>query len=251
MPVADGQNVDYSLLYPQLSPYGGQSGSRSAPDELRYMPRSVSQPSTPNYFQPRFEEIEPQPFQLPRSPTYPPTGRRRMHSDTGVQDAAFADEQEFRLFVEATAGLGPEQAFRDSHSHPSSSSFPQQRSWNTGHSASPASPSGELVSPLEGTPTTLRALRHLAQMPQASSESLRQRLHISPSGLDPWLQPPRRMSSSAISPVDPVDDLPSDDEPPDYASSQAQAQAGQRVEAARRAQELQRRWEEGGSARVP
>ena len=44
-----------------------------------------------------------------------------------------------------------------------------------------------------------------------------------------------------------ADSLPIEDELPDYAASQAQAQAAQRVEATRRAQELQRRWQASGS----
>lgn len=246
-----GQVVDYSLLYPQLSPYEPLFSSRSAPDELQSKPRSVSQPSTPNHSQQRFEDVEPHPNRLPRSPTYPPAGRRRMQSHTGVQDAAFADEHEFRLFVEATAGLGPEQAFRSLHPHPSSRFVECQRSQNHDRSGDCTSPTEELVSPLEETPTTLRALQHLAQMPQASSEPPRRRLQAAASGLDLWLQPPTATSTTDVSPVEPVDDHSMYDELPDYASSQAQAQAGQRVEAARRAQELQRRWHQSGGARMP
>ncbi|KAK0336922.1 hypothetical protein LTR02_007830 [Friedmanniomyces endolithicus] len=87
-------------------------------------------------------------------------------------------------------------------------------------------------------------------MPLASTQHSRQRLQTSASGLDLWLQPPSRpMSAGAVSHSDDEDDdtndeMPPDDELPDYAQSQAQAQAHQRAGAARRAQELQRRWHE-------
>lgn len=279
----DDQSVDYSLLYPQMSPYDGQLSSYSAPDELEHMrQRSVSQPSTPNYFYQPYNEHEPQPMQLPRAPTYPPSGRRHMHSDTGVQDAAFADEEEFRLFVEATAGLGPEQAsrhsrsisrredfrlfveataglgpeqaFRHSQSHSSSGSSQRRRRQRNDHRR--AAPPEDPVSPLEETPTTMMALQQLAQMPQASDAPPRQRLQTSTSGLDLWLHPPGASPSAASTypmralDVDLVEDeFSHDDELPDYASSQAEAQTAQRVEAARRAQELQRRWQQSGGAR--
>jgi hypothetical protein len=49
-----------------------------------------------------------------------------------------------------------------------------------------------------------------------------------------------------VSPIEPVGGLDDgEDELPDYAASQAQAQEVQRVAAARRAQELQRKWRAG------
>lgn len=285
------QRVDVSLLYPQLSPYDDRSSIHSAPDTLQHV-RSASQPSSPNYMQLQHSarSDEPHPLQIPRSPTYPPAGRRRMHSASGVQDAAFADEHEFRLFVEATAGLGPESAFRHPHSQSSSGSSQRQQSIEhnsrrnerngNGNARSPParSASDHIVSPVEETPTTMWALQQLAQMPQASSQSAaprRQRLETSASGLDLWLQPPSAATSPPVpgftlppapsstppparnftSPVPPdfgmydEEPEPDDDELPDYASSQAQAQAAQRVEATRRAQELQRRWQQAGGRR--
>ncbi|KAK5136390.1 hypothetical protein LTR08_003516 [Meristemomyces frigidus] len=257
-----------------MNPYHSQFGMSSASDEMQHVPRSVSQPNSRNWFPRSYDRDDPQPGQLPRSPTYPPTGRRRMHSDTGVQDGAFADEMEFRLFVEATAGLGPEQAFRNSTHQPSPVSIRRPHSWDDDHYSSRASPSEELVSPLEETPTTLRALQHLAQMPrashepqrqatltalqqlaqmpQASSDQPRQRMQASASGLDLWLTSADDSASPEHDYVDSGDEehLP-DEEPPDYASSQAQAEASQRAEAARRAQELQWRWQSRSGGRGP
>ncbi|KAK3706115.1 hypothetical protein LTR37_012942 [Vermiconidia calcicola] len=86
---------------------------------------------------------------------------------------------------------------------------------------------------------------YLAQMPEGRHGVQRERLHTSHSGLDLWLEPPRL--GDEISDVSPEDEH--DDELPDYAESQAQAQAHQRVEAARRAQELQNRWQQSGARR--
>ena len=249
----EGQAINFSLLYPQMSPYDECFSAYSAPDELPHIPRSVSQPSSASYSQQRFEESEPIPMQFPRSPTYPPAGRRRMHSDSGVQDGAFRDEEEFRLFVAATAGLGPETACRhNSRSYQSSSSSSQrQGSRNSPQAGNHTSFANEMVSPLEETPTTLFAYHQLAQMPLAvdlTQRPRRERLQTSPSGLDLWLQPPNTASQPVFaidaSPLEPSEDylLPSDDELPDYASSQAQAHAASRVEATRRARSLQRRW---------
>ena len=68
--------------------------------------------------------------------------------------------------------------------------------------------------------------------------------------LDDWLSRSARAASSTgdVSPLE--ESFGFDDELPDYAESQAQAQAGQRAEAARRAQELQRRWIESGARRA-
>ncbi|KAK3636933.1 hypothetical protein LTR56_012593 [Elasticomyces elasticus] len=214
---------DTTLLYPEMSPYADRM-----PSDPARGPRAVSQPSSPSYFQTRFQESEPPFMQIPRSPTYPPAGRRRMHSASGVTDAAFQDEEDFRLFAAATAGLGPEQAFRQPNSPIRSRSSPQP------------------VSPEEQTPTTMRALQHLASMPLASTQQSRSRLQASAGGLDLWLQPPSRPRSPD---EDSDDELPPDDELPDYAQSQAQAQQHQRAEAARRAQELQRRWHASGGNR--
>lgn len=275
------QSVDVAMLYPQMSPYDGRHSSYSAPDEMEFVPRNVSGPSSPNYLRTEHLDAEPLNLQIPRSPTYPPAGRRRMHSASGVQDAAFADEEEYRLFVEATVGLGfgqdqasrpsilPQQPLNPQH---------QQRFRHSESTVPRATSSHDDVSPLADTPTTMRALTELAQMPQGSNISNRQRLQTSASGLDLWIQPPSATSPNAVAtasalpyrsmpsqapasaPVyymdDPINHLINDqtddlidDELPDYAESQAQAQAATRAEATRRAQELQRRWRETGARR--
>ncbi|KAI6881332.1 hypothetical protein KC318_g16598 [Hortaea werneckii] len=185
-----------------------------------------------------------------------------MYSDSGVQDDAFRNESDFRLFVEATAGLEPEQPpkSKPASSHYPSDTFPPLQA--------PSSQLHDIVSPVAETPTTLHALQGIAQMPKSVSPPRRHRQHETPS-LDPIafdlslhsaippssrVRPPTPRSSCSTfgggagdSPFSSDED--DDEELPDYAASQAQAQAAQRVEAARRAQELQRRWEEGAKRR--
>lgn len=226
--------------YPQLSPY------HVADD---HVPRSVSQPNTPSFY-PRTQQQhleEPAPLNIvPRSPTYPPASRRRVRSATGTGDSNFTDE-EFHLFVQATAGLGPEQSYRN----PNSPHNPLDGEETRTRSEFVARSDLNTISPEQGTPTTAWALQQMAQMPYGTyvpqqqdgvyTPPIRRRLEPSSSELDLWLQPPSATSD------DNYDVSPIEDELPDYASSQAQAQAEQRIEAARRAQELQRRWRESHS----
>ncbi|RMY18300.1 hypothetical protein D0867_05428 [Hortaea werneckii] len=232
----------------------------------RSSPRSISQPNTPSHLQTRFEESQPVPMPslgIPRSPTCPPTGRRRLHSDSGVQDDAFRNESDFRLFVEATAGLEPEQPPKskpDSSHYPSHTFSPPQDRFSQPH---------DIVSPVAETPTTLHALQGVAQMPKSVSPPRRHRQRETsprdPIAFDLSLHSAVPVSSR-VRPLTPgssssttfggaggdspfSSDEDDDEELPDYAASQAQAQASQRVEAARRAQELQRRWEEGAKRR--
>ncbi|KAK3055485.1 hypothetical protein LTR09_003405 [Extremus antarcticus] len=259
-----GTAVDVSMLYPQMNPYTNSNrqsshSTHSAPEELeRYHNRTVSQNSAPGYLDPSSHSDFAPPMNAPRSPTYPPAGRRRMHSATGLGDAAFADEAEYRLFVEATAGLGPEQSFRpfDPVSQfPVSPLSPSPRRTQSERISTigPASPR-DIVSPLSETPTTRFALQHLAQMPHGSTHPSLEPLQTTHSAVDMWLQPP------SAEPLDFIDeqfaaldlDLDDDhlnDELPGYAESQAQAQQHQRAEAARRAQELQMRWQMSGGRR--
>ena len=246
-----GRQVDVSRLYPPSSPYEqSRLSTHSAPDELEHRHlHYVSQSSVPGYMvlSSPSPHDDPVPMSLPRTPTYPPSGRRRMHSATGVGDAALADEEEFRLFVEATAGLGPEQAHREPPSHHlaySAHGPPQQEIPPTSRSHT----TGDLVSPLGETPTTMFALQQIAQMPEISPRTQSEPRRTSFTDLDRWLQAPG--TSMAIPDVSPVEDTPEDDdELPDYAQSQAQAHDRQRAEATRRAQELQRRWQQSGSRR--
>ncbi|GAB1743071.1 hypothetical protein NU219Hw_g8764t1 [Hortaea werneckii] len=196
---------------------------------------------------------------IPRSPTCPPTGRRRMHSDSGVQDDAFRNESDFRLFVEATAGLEPEQPPK---SKPASSHYPSDTFPHHDRSSQPY----DINSPIAETPSTLRALQGIAQMPKSASPPRRHYRQHETSPRDPIifdlslhsavppssrLRPPLESSSTTFGGAgnSPLSSDEDDDELPDYAASQAQAQAAQRVEAARRAQELQRRWEESAKHR--
>lgn len=197
-------------------------------------PRCVSQPNTPSFYphtQQRDPDHRPPMDTLAGSPTLPGAGRRRAQSATRTGEANFTDE-EFHLFVQATAGLGPD------YESPSSA---EDRTVN-GHAPGSSS---------SATPTvqgSTWALRQTEEMPYdyfvphqqelMANRSQWQRLEMSSSTWENWMQPP-----SAL-PDNEHDVSPIEDELPDYASSQAQAQAEQRVGAARRAQELQRRWRE-------
>jgi hypothetical protein len=246
------QPANSSMLYPQLNPYSSNdrlsiSSSYSAPDDLEYHhSKNLSQTSGPSRLYPPMSDDDRLPMSVPRSPTYPPAGRGRMHSATGVGDAAFADEQEFRLFVEATAGLGPEQFWKNGDS-PTISSPRRTRSERVPQVNIHPAAQREMVSPLSDTPTTRYALHQLAQMPEGSPHLQPQRSY---SAFDERQQSSYHSNDEFdISPLDEFEDRPPDDELPDYAESQAQAQQHQRAEAARRAQELQMRWQLSGARR--
>ncbi|KXT04692.1 hypothetical protein AC578_2118 [Pseudocercospora eumusae] len=220
-----------ALLFPQAGTHEDRRSTYSALDQLQHYPRSVSQPNTPRAVPSVLSEDmnEPPWGMIPRSPTYP-SARRRPRSTTNIGDGTFTHAEDFHLFVQATSGLAPEQSLRDAASgvaaHDDRSTAP-----NVEHVE------GEtMISPgTTQTPTTLFALRQLAQMPEGShTPPLRpepRRLTTEPpdtrhSGVDVWLQPPSATWEDDESNAE-------DDELPDYAESQAQAQAAQRVEAAR------------------
>ncbi|KAI7368094.1 hypothetical protein KC354_g2928 [Hortaea werneckii] len=177
-----------------------------------------------------------------------------MYSDSSIQDDAFRNESDFRLFVEATAGLEPEQPPKPK---PAPLHYPSSTSPHQYGSSRPY----DIVSPVAETPTTLRALQGIAQMPKSVSPPLQQReassidpiafdlsLHSAVPPSSGFRPPPGSPSTFADARDSPLSS-DEDEELPDYAASQAQAQAAQRVEAARRAQELQRRWQEGAKRR--
>ena len=248
--------IDPSLLYPQLSPYDPPGSAASAPDQLQHFPRSVSQPDTPFYHQTAFDDAELNIRAVPRSPTYPPaTSHRRPNRASNRHDAAFDDEQQFRLFVEATAGLGPDPTL--GHSSSSSASSLEQLAPSARGRGPRQTATRALSSPTNETPTTMQAFAHVAQMPgsRSMSEAHRQRHQASAAGLDLRLPPsppvterrqqehaPPSISTAPPTWIEVPEVSPIEEELPDYAASQAQAQAAQRVEALRRAAELQRRW---------
>lgn len=238
--------MDVSRLHPQIRPYNDRLSTISAPDELEFhYARSVSQPSVPQATGAHNIYDLPS-LGIPRTPTYPPTGRRRIHSATGVTDAAFADEHEFRLFVEATSSL----TLHPQPELPAHSSQRRRPGYDDPPPLTRPVTTGDIGSPVQETPTTMYALRQLAQLPQTSHQWPGQRMQTSASGGDLWLQPPAvSMLAHSEAILGDVDQEDFDDELPDYAESQAQAQAHQRVEAARRAQELQQRWQQSGARR--
>lgn len=241
-----------------------------------------------------------------------------------IPDTTFADEAEFQLFADATAGLGgfDEPGFRSSPSRDASSQYlpsqsnrrrrgildnpePFVEEYRSGADYPRGAPR-EFVSPLEYPPITPTSSQHLAQIPQATT-TRRARAGSRPAStiftgaamvdIDPFM-PPARPTSTAVPTIegssrtrmttsprtrgavqsmavgyddasfgygyddgrdfegreldfilDEEDELDPDDELPDYAQSQAQAQAHQRIEATRRAQELAMRWHLSGSRR--
>ena len=243
-----------TLLYPQMSPYS-QHEDDIGHTTFDYYPRSVSQPVTPWLGDATTATLD-------TNATALPTHRSAAESDFSnigfsTSDAAFNDEHEFRLFVEATAGLGPAASI-DDHMFGANLSGSQPVDIRASRRAGTQS----MVSPIAETPNTVQALQHLAQMPQSTPDShpVRPNLERFGSNFDDWLQSPPQYprlaqqhsmpQMSANAPLygwqDIADALPIEDELPDYAASQAQAQAAQRVEATRRAQELQRRWQQSG-----
>lgn len=223
--------------YPQMSPYNNRLSTYSAQDELeRHETRSMTQSSGLGYVFLSSPD-DPSPISFPRSPTYHPTVRRRVQNATAVDDAALVDAEEFHLFVQAIAGLGPEDAFPGVDPYPNLSRGRQRIVPRAPirHTTSP-----EIVSPIEESSMTIQAMRQLAQMPDGSQSYL--------STFDLQSQPFGATDVvSEVSPLEGFDDF--EDELPDYEESQAQAHARQRTEAARRAQELQRRWRQTGSRR--
>ncbi|KAH9834264.1 hypothetical protein Tdes44962_MAKER08681 [Teratosphaeria destructans] len=309
-PGLGGSKVDFARLYPAVGPYDdGRSTSCSAPDDLQSRVRPVRQPIYPDYRQTEPRSVPPYLRQaFPRSPSYPPAGQRRTHRAFGVGDAAFEDEEEFRLFVQATVGLSPELSQRPQTTYSSWSPTRTQRSVSDVLSggACRRERDEQVLSPTTDalSPATARAFQELSLIPrsahrpparqdtmiayqqvptmpemlqpqqphcqqpeylpqyQGQRQSPRERptLQTMASAPNLWVRLPDAApeSSPQVSPIDledcadfappsPLSD--DDDELPDYAASQAQAQARRRVDAARRAQELQRRWRESGGAR--
>jgi hypothetical protein len=228
--------MNATLLYPQMSPY-------SQPDDdighttFDYYPRSVSQPVTPRLGETSTAAHE---TYATAFPSHGPAAENEFNS-TGFStgDAAFNDEHEFRLFVEATAGLGPIASI-DDQMFVSNLSGSQPVDIRASHRAE----THPFVSPVAETPNTVQALQHLAQMPQGTHDPqpARPELQRFGSNFDDWLHSspahPRLAQQhsmpqmSAHAPLgswqDIADSLPIEDELPDYAASQAQAQAAQR-----------------------
>ncbi|KAF2768801.1 hypothetical protein EJ03DRAFT_374981, partial [Teratosphaeria nubilosa] len=312
-PGSGGSKVDFARLYPAVGPYDDVRPSPcSVSDDLQSRIRSVRQPLYPDYRQIEPRSVPPYFGQVcPRSPTYPPAGQLRTHRAFGAGDAAFEDEEEFRLFVQATVGLSPELSQRPQTTYSSWSPTLTQRSTSDGLSSTECrrQRDEQVFSPTTDTlsPATARALQELSLIPYSARRTTArqdtmiayQQVPTMPEMLQPqqphcqqqeyvpqyqeqreqqqlprrrptlqtmasapnlWLQLPDAVPESPprVSPID-VDDYASfappspltddDDELPDYAASQAQALARQRVDAARRAQELHRRWRESGGAR--
>lgn len=194
----------------------------------------------------------------PKASTYPP-----LHSDETIStsatpiDAVFSDAEDFSLFAQATAGLGPD------------SLFLEPEPIKSDHGDDDPDKDEDLLS---ANPPPQFPVFALPRRPHSPSEPFRSRTPTAVSSQVPRVPsttniqrlqtPPQRSASitteSTPLPHPPIDHLvastahdpwaddgpPPDDELPDYAASQAQAHASQRAEATRRARELQMRWQQ-------
>lgn len=231
--------INDGLHHLQTSPYNNRLSIYSAPEQLEhYDRRPMTTESSTGYAVLSSPDT---PMSFPRSPTYPPArGRRYYNNGRSIDDTSFVDASEFHLFVQATAGLQEEDTFVYPRSDPNLSSS-QERQRIPPQRPSHDEISTDLNSPVDEASMTICALRHLAQMPDGSPD-LFQSLTV-PSQPS---QPP-----TLVAPISPEELEDFDDELPDYEESQAQAWSHRRVEAARRAQELQRRWQQTGARRGP
>ena len=236
-------DINPALLYPQLSPYDGES-TPEEPQQHSTM-RSVSQPNTPSFHAYRghhADEPDDEVSLMSGIPNFLPPARQH----TTTTEAPFTDDEEFHLFVQATAGLGPEQPLRGSPV------YQENRGRHTYQNRQSQEEALPLVSPIhQQTPTTVRALQHMAQLPQpvftlprrpTAQRLVTEPIHASDGGLDLWVEPPSADMNNEGGDVSPME--ADEDELPGYAESQAQAQAVQATEARRRAQELARRWQQ-------
>lgn len=234
------EGSDHYVVSPLLSPYAFLNTA----EDLLQGPRAWSQSSTSGgRHQVQYSADAPSPSATTTAGPYAHRpGSRRVKSTSNIAEATLAGEDDFHLFAQATAGLGAEQGSRSADTSLGSQQ-PHRTSLNTYYESTPPS-TDHLLSPEQATPTTVRAIQQLAGLPtvtypyeQQSARPQRpatHRLEATASNFDLWLQLP-----DAMEPGDSADD-----ELPDYAASQAQAQIAQRVEATRRAQELQRRWQQ-------
>nr|POE88183.1 hypothetical protein CFP56_11412 [Quercus suber] len=266
------QVTEHSALYPPVDPYPDFAHMVHARDRLQQV-RSVSQPASPDFKRLEFEMNDTLLTGLSQASPHPSSSTH--HARTGTtNDAVLADPEDFHLFAQATSGLESDPSFplsaaasfQESQQH-------QQRPWlvlpphDVDHESS--------IVPLEAeTPTLMQAsqialmpqqLRHQAMLPAQvrSSPQLATRSvqpgqqqvfvpglpHYEPPSLSadtaPWQYPPSESTQLDLEALGLGDISPTnhDDELPDYASSQAEAQAAQRMDAVRRAAELQIRWQ--------
>ena len=211
------QPFDVTFLYPDVNPYSDRHSTCSAPDDLEHHHvRSLSQPGSSSFMESTLGIHDTPLTGIPRSPTYPPSTGGQRHGSRRMRDREFEDEEDFHLFAQATAGLGPDQAFRLAYSPPTSTT-PQRAARTRLPQLSRPTTSGDRMPSDEGTPTTVYALHQLPQMPEGRRQSQRERLQHSNSNLDLWLQLPSSLVEGTD--VSSVDDF--DDELPDYAESQA------------------------------
>ncbi|KAF2484209.1 hypothetical protein BDY17DRAFT_123863 [Neohortaea acidophila] len=229
-------HMDLTLFVPDASSSTNRWSTYSAPDELMT--------PTPN---------DPYLHLCTRDPAHrSTTTMRRMHSTTAVPDRnTFASDEDFMLFAFATTGLGSEPPFAPTPSSPHISSLRA----SIPHSRVSV-PCRQLPSPLEAvSPMTPAAhpLSSLRDIPHASAPHY--------SGAPPTSQPflDQRASQIAANYSSSCDVSPLEDDvdfvaynvrpPPGYEESQGQIQSDRRLEAARRAQDLQQRWRLSGSRR--
>lgn len=321
--------LDPSFLateYPQLSPYDPNGLAIFRPQAHR----STSTPATPNWLTRDLKRAESTHAHL-----LPPLQPTISNPERPVLLPDFADDTDFALFVAATSGLSPDQPFARPNTtnsmaqsqqpfpppaiiqqRPSTSTTSTASSHHTPATSSSSSrqPVEEYASPIDETPSTIRALAGLAGLPSPSLDQSHLPLTLPPSEpqtydkskstppalpalnplrRNPPTSPPRpnwqptgpplpsprttlevpqtrsapwsRDNGSMISvnttisrldpssardgfmtDVSPVDSEHGGSPPPDYVASQREMAQERQMEATRRAEELQRRWMQGG-----
>lgn len=236
-PHPEPERTDFSRLYPVQSPYDNRFSVYSAPEDLEHESLEHEDEALDVGYLSPTSAADPSPFNLPRSPTYPPVTRSRSYNSV-IDDAALADAAEFHLFVQATVGLGLDDASDQTDSDPSPVSLREPQGVQTqtsAHVPTIRSP----VSPLEEASMTIRAMQHMAQIPDGS--------HLSNPEFSTRSQPTRVASAPVQLTLEDFEDF--NEDLPDYEESQTQAWSSRRAEATRRAQELQMRWRLTGARR--
>lgn len=213
-----------------MIPYDERFSVYSAADEMQhYGQRSRSADRSAGYrsFSSPDDSL---PETYARAAAYWPPTQHPGPGATSCNDNALAHAADYRLFVEATAGLGMQDEFTRSTSDLSQ---PRHRIPRRPLPSRNTEPVRLASSPEDGS-ATITSLQQLAQMPLGPEQPI-SNINLQSSSAD------------EISPVDEPEGF--EDELPDYAESQAQAQAYLREAAARRAEELQRRWRLSGGQR--
>lgn len=177
----------------------------------------------------RFSRQPPRADTAPASTRRPPAARQQSGADS------FDSPEDFHLFVEATSGFSSSGFSLTSPQTP-----PRSRPQPFSYQAAPQLPPlPQLIVPPPEPPQPPREAQHSYYHQQHHHPDYYQ-YGMSHSAVEPTTSQSFAQSLDRIGSYD--DEAPPDDELPDYAQSQADAQAARRREAAQRAAELERQW---------